>query len=599
MASRRAQGKRGVFLMNRIAPGTSELYIANADGSDERKLLANSSNFDYHATFSSDGQWITFTTERNGDGNSDIYRVRPDGSDLEMMTATPSMEDAGTLSPDGSKIAYVSTANDYKANIWMMDLITRQTTKLTGTDLVKGNESLPESYLRPSWSPDGRWIAFSSDRNTQWRGHGNGTGWEHTQELSLYAIRPDGTGFKQLATKEGYCLGSPKWPPDGKRIVYYEISTEDTWNAHRPESLQAVTGQLVSIDFDTSLDRLEHTEGSGLKMFPQWIGNNTIAYLLKNTDDEGLNYLDISSGDGTLSAYKASIRSPSWSPDGSQVVYEKVDFDAIRPMGKELYSWDDEWDYRFTDIFPQLSLQGRLAITQKQLGNSSIVTVSPDGTDVKQVFDVFSANMSEAAVAQGLSGAFQPSWTSSGDWLVFGVESWFQSRSTGPGALYRATANGSFSEQLTDGSVNTGFPSYSPNGRYIVYRVFGGEYGLRIMDLEDRSVSILTNATNDNYDNLPSWSPDGSRIVFSRRVTYTNFDVCTIKPDGTGLQVLTSSLGNDAHAVWTHDGRIMYSTAQYGFRDEATIYDDTFQPYGQIMVMNADGSNKRLLVDSM
>jgi hypothetical protein len=69
-ASRRAQGKQGVFFMNRIAPGTSELYIANADGSDERKLLGNSSNFDYHAAFSSDGQWITFTTERNGDGNS-------------------------------------------------------------------------------------------------------------------------------------------------------------------------------------------------------------------------------------------------------------------------------------------------------------------------------------------------------------------------------------------------------------------------------------------------------------------------------------------------------------------------------------------------
>jgi hypothetical protein len=69
-ASHRALGKQGVFFMNRIAPGTSELYIANADGSDERKLLGNSSDFDYHATFSPDGQWITFTTERNGDGNS-------------------------------------------------------------------------------------------------------------------------------------------------------------------------------------------------------------------------------------------------------------------------------------------------------------------------------------------------------------------------------------------------------------------------------------------------------------------------------------------------------------------------------------------------
>lgn len=66
---RRAYDKKGVVFMNLIAPGTSELYIANADGSDERKLLGNESTFDYHASFSPDGQWITFTTERHGDGN--------------------------------------------------------------------------------------------------------------------------------------------------------------------------------------------------------------------------------------------------------------------------------------------------------------------------------------------------------------------------------------------------------------------------------------------------------------------------------------------------------------------------------------------------
>lgn len=68
--SRRAEGKDGVFFMNRIAPGTSELYIANADGSDERMLLGNESTYDYHASFSADGKWVIFTTERNGDGNS-------------------------------------------------------------------------------------------------------------------------------------------------------------------------------------------------------------------------------------------------------------------------------------------------------------------------------------------------------------------------------------------------------------------------------------------------------------------------------------------------------------------------------------------------
>lgn len=57
-----ADGKEGVFFMNRIAPSISELYIANADGTNETLLLGNSSSFDYHAQWSPDGQWIIFTS---------------------------------------------------------------------------------------------------------------------------------------------------------------------------------------------------------------------------------------------------------------------------------------------------------------------------------------------------------------------------------------------------------------------------------------------------------------------------------------------------------------------------------------------------------
>lgn len=269
-------------------------------------------------------------------------------------------------------------------------------------------------------------------------------------------------------------------------------------------------------------------------------------------------------------------------------------------MGKSLYSWDSGWEYRFTDIFPQLSRQGLLAITQKQLGNSSIVMMNSDLSNMKDVFDVFGTHLVNATqVAKGLIGAFQRAWSPDGEWLVFGLGSWFQSRAAGTASLYRVAADGRHFEQLTDGSVNTGFPGFSSNGKRIVYRFWGAESGLRIMDLDTRSVTMLTNSTPTNYDNVPFWSPDGERSVFTRRVSYTNFDICTIRPDGTDLQFLTTSGGNDAHAVWTADGRILYSTARYGFRDEAVIYDHTFQPYGQVAIMRADGSGKKLLVDSM
>ena len=92
--------------------------------------------------------------------------------------------------------------------------------------------------------------------------------------------------------------------------------------------------------------------------------------------------------------------------------------------------------------------------------------------------------------------------------------------------------------------------------------------------------------------------PDGQRIVFTRKREDSNYDIYTIRPDGTDLFRCTDHGSSDGHAVWSADGRILWSGSQHGFRDEAALYEQTFQQYGQIYVMNADGSNKRLLTDS-
>ena len=122
---------KGVLLMNRIGPSKVELFVANVNGTDERRLFSTA-GLDYNASFSPDGKWIVFTSERNGQGQADIYRVHPDGSGLERLTDSPSVDDQAALSPDASQLVFVSTREMHTANIWILDLHTRKARNLTG-----------------------------------------------------------------------------------------------------------------------------------------------------------------------------------------------------------------------------------------------------------------------------------------------------------------------------------------------------------------------------------------------------------------------------------------------------------------------------------
>ena len=104
------------------------------------------------------------------------------------------------LSPDGKTLAYVSTHGGARtANIWVMDLATRRTRNLTGD----GRKDIPltmNGNFRPAWSPDGQWIAFTSDRGERWIGAEQGAGAGHSHPTSLYVMRADGSGLRRLTT---------------------------------------------------------------------------------------------------------------------------------------------------------------------------------------------------------------------------------------------------------------------------------------------------------------------------------------------------------------------------------------------------------------
>lgn len=595
-------GTRGNLLLNRVGPVSSELYVSNADGTGEHKLISTN-GFDYHASFSKDGRWIVFTSERDGLGQSNIYRVSVDGTNLQRLTDHIAVDDAAVFSPtDPDVIAFVSSrkgANGYgTANIWTLNVATGALRNVTAA--IPFDPARPHGYFRPSWSPDGKWLAFSSDTGTDWRGHDLPNGWERTQESAIYVIRPDGSGLRKIASNPGHADGSPEWSPDGTSVVFYEATQEATWGARRPELINATSSQLVSVNVST-LARTTLTSGAGFKVFPQYLNAGTVAYHVKGGASEGL----YTTSGGFRSTSGTGLRSPRYSPDGTRIVYEKIAFQPARTNGTDLFSFESAWDYRYTDVFPQLSRDRRKLVYTEKAINSSIATMNADFSGYTRIYDPATSGVDPALIAKGLAGAFQPTWSPDRQWVAFGVGQWFLTRAAGPGRIARIKADGSMNgipEFLTDGSINSGFPSYSADGTRLVYRVWSpAEKGLRILDLRTRATTVLTTEA----DNTPGWSPDGSRIVFTRKFidpsdpNKFNYDVCTIRPDGTGLQRLTTGGENDGHAVWTWDGRILYSTGVYGYRDEVSLYDNTFQPDGQNWVMNADGSDKRPITDTL
>lgn len=557
-------------------PGQIGLFVANADGTGERPLLDRSA-LNYDPTWSPDGASIVFTSERNG--SADLFRVKPDGTGLEQLTDTPAYDDQAAFAPDGRQLVFVTTRNGGTADLWTLDLQTKAARALT---------SGPGGDFRPSWSPDGRWIAFASDRESSLPfAHGR---WEHLQLADVYVIHPDGSGLKRLTEHGNFC-GSPKWTADSARVIAYCMTAEQTLDNRRPVQEHPEDTRIVSIDVATGAAS-DVKAGPGVKFNPSLLRDGSMAYLRKD-GDAGVYYANGTRGP------KGEIRYASWSPDGARVVFHKrVPFDP--PVWKKTFSRNPAYELTLTGIQASYAPSGDRFVFAGR---------PPAGTVLGASIQVAKTGTNESATIfqDAKRNIMGPSWSPSGDRIIFGIGTYaafydgFHSqflksgdRVEGGAQIAVVRPDGSGFTQVTGGPSNNGFPSMAPDGKRFVYRTFGpdGE-GLRVMNIETHAVTKLT----EGYDNFPVWSPRGDLIMFSRQAD-GDYEIYTVKPDGTGVKRLTFSKGNDAHMAWSPDGEhIVFASTRLGFKDEA-IYTDAPQPYGELFVMKYDGTGVEPITDN-
>lgn len=209
--------------MKRIAfagepSGHSEIFIMDADGKNVVQLTHTGGD-DSHPHWSADGSRIMFNSSRTTPDPAadwskqwhELFSMKPDGTDVRQHTHCQTVCSFGSFSPDMKRIAYRKVI-DGPAFQWDLSAVGRNSEVFVASADGSGEVNLSKSAAFdgwPAWSPDGKMIAFSSNR----AGPANAG--------QIFLIAPDGTGLRQITSGPGG-FAQPSWTPDGRHIVAYQ-----------------------------------------------------------------------------------------------------------------------------------------------------------------------------------------------------------------------------------------------------------------------------------------------------------------------------------------------------------------------------------------
>ncbi|QCX54173.1 S41 family peptidase [Elizabethkingia sp. JS20170427COW] len=452
--------------------------------------------------------------------DGDIWQVDSNGGNALRVTALEGEEINPRVSPDGKWLAFSS--NQYgNFDVFVMPIQggeIRQLTFNTAKDEIE------------NWSWDSQHIYFTSNRNNNFGSF----------KVSLKGNTPQALFCNYFNTTNGLAE-----TPSGEYI--FTNSTESANQVHRKRYKGENNPNLLAYQPKSNSFK-QYTEYLG-KDFNPSVDKNGIIYFISDENNGEYNLYKIDQGKKTaLTQFKTSIKKPFVAANGSKVIFEK-DY--------QIYIYDVASGK--SSLLPITVNSNKTIAKEQSFEVANRITnfdVSPDGKKLAFISRgvLFVSDVEgkfPQQISDGKERAMEVKWLKDNRTLLFsqtykGYQNWFSIAADGSGKI----------KQLTQDLRNNRDISFNKDLSQAVY--LSGRDEVRVIDLKSlQSKTIVKDEIWAFQNSSPSFSPNGEYVLFSAKRNF-ELDIFIHHLKKNKTINLTNTGVSESDPVWSADGKYIY-----------------------------------------